>query len=330
MQHHLLKRRGAIWLELLLVLAALALILQLFPSFPQKLLSALDVRSWSAANWLQMNVVALVVLLFFWLFPKMQFVWRECEQNPPPQSTRKPFPAEFHKYTDPRVSLRAEEHCRAQWRRRFIASTAAVFAGLSVLSLAIAYWPSGASGPTARIEPLFTNQEGKLANLSAMAGGYFRVRDDRDIEVTHVGFFDSGDDGLQLTHRVGVFEVVEGPPAESKSVCEVEVPFGLTAKLQDGYRWVQLPQPLRLKAGTTYMLAGDRRTESRDLVFCELEQGGPIRPHWSSLFVSSQPDSTRGGLSNSKGWPDPREVHSHSGDGTIFGAANLGCYEAAN
>ena len=52
-------RSGFALLELLLVLALVALILQLFPSF----WAALDARTWSRATWVVLNLVVLASLV---------------------------------------------------------------------------------------------------------------------------------------------------------------------------------------------------------------------------------------------------------------------------
>jgi hypothetical protein len=57
------NRRGLIRLELLLMLAALALLFQLFPSLVIALSRALDLRYWPAGVWLSVNVAILIALL---------------------------------------------------------------------------------------------------------------------------------------------------------------------------------------------------------------------------------------------------------------------------
>jgi hypothetical protein len=57
------NRRGLIRLELLLMLATLALLFQLFPSLVIALSRALDLRYWPAGVWLSVNVAILIALL---------------------------------------------------------------------------------------------------------------------------------------------------------------------------------------------------------------------------------------------------------------------------
>ncbi len=57
------KRRGVAWLELLLALAFVALLFQVFPSLWNGLVWAADVRNWSRGVWMGVNV-AVVLILF--------------------------------------------------------------------------------------------------------------------------------------------------------------------------------------------------------------------------------------------------------------------------
>ncbi len=58
-----LDRSGFAWLELLLALAILALVLQLFPSVWVGTLWALDVRNWPRTVWFAVNCVLLLALV---------------------------------------------------------------------------------------------------------------------------------------------------------------------------------------------------------------------------------------------------------------------------
>jgi len=56
-------RTGFAWLELLLALAALALLFQLFPSLWVGNLWTLDIRNWPRTVWFSVNQVLLVALM---------------------------------------------------------------------------------------------------------------------------------------------------------------------------------------------------------------------------------------------------------------------------
>jgi hypothetical protein len=57
------RRAGYAWPELLLALAIVALVLQLYPSLWFRALWALDVRNWSQAAWLYFNIAIIFVLV---------------------------------------------------------------------------------------------------------------------------------------------------------------------------------------------------------------------------------------------------------------------------
>lgn len=75
------RRAGAAWLEVLLVIAFLALLFQVFPS-PWKLLwQSFDVREWSRTTWMVLNVVVLVALFGVRFIPETLATLRERRQR---------------------------------------------------------------------------------------------------------------------------------------------------------------------------------------------------------------------------------------------------------
>jgi len=78
------NRQGFAWLETLLVLALLALVLQLFPS----LLGLLDVRNWSRGTWFAMNGVVVLILLAIRFGPDLVEDWRQRRQQSADLRTR--------------------------------------------------------------------------------------------------------------------------------------------------------------------------------------------------------------------------------------------------
>ena len=71
------RRSGAAWLELLLFLALLTLLFQLFPSLGSKVVWALDLRNWTRGAAFVINLVVLFVLLGIRYFPSLLRQWRE-------------------------------------------------------------------------------------------------------------------------------------------------------------------------------------------------------------------------------------------------------------
>ena len=66
------RREGIAWLELLLVLAILSLLFQIFPSAWSWLVGALDPRNWSRRTWFLANLAVVAVLLSIRLAPDMK------------------------------------------------------------------------------------------------------------------------------------------------------------------------------------------------------------------------------------------------------------------
>jgi len=65
-------RSGLAWLELLLAIAILSLILQLFPRLGQ----ALDVRNWTRGVWFLVNGVVVIALILIRFAPDQVLEWQ--------------------------------------------------------------------------------------------------------------------------------------------------------------------------------------------------------------------------------------------------------------
>jgi hypothetical protein len=70
-----------------------------------------------------------------------------------------------------------------------------------------------------------------------------------DIEVTDLGYYDDGGDGLQSEHTVGIFEKSSQDLVSETATVDGE------STLEDGFRYAAIT-PVVLKGGTTYVLAG--------------------------------------------------------------------------
>lgn len=81
MHQRLKQRHGAILLDVLLVLAFVILILQLWPSFGVDLLRRLDARSWSRTTWFMVNLGILGVLLTIRYSPQMLIDWHDWRKQ---------------------------------------------------------------------------------------------------------------------------------------------------------------------------------------------------------------------------------------------------------
>ena len=74
-------RRGVAWLEILLVLAVLALLFQVFPQLWFNTLWALDVRNWSRAAWFALNIGVVLVLFAIRYAPEVHQQWKQRKSN---------------------------------------------------------------------------------------------------------------------------------------------------------------------------------------------------------------------------------------------------------
>lgn len=74
-------REGIAWLELLLAIAALALVLQLWPALAHGLLWAIDVRNWSRSVWFGVNIAVVATLLSARFAPQLYADWRARQQR---------------------------------------------------------------------------------------------------------------------------------------------------------------------------------------------------------------------------------------------------------
>jgi hypothetical protein len=74
-------RRGVAWLEILLVLAVLALVFQVFPQLWFSTLWALDVRNWSRGVWFVLNIGVVLVLFGIRYAPEVNQEWKRRRGN---------------------------------------------------------------------------------------------------------------------------------------------------------------------------------------------------------------------------------------------------------
>ncbi len=72
------------------------------------------------------------------------------------------------------------------------------------------------------------------------------------MEVTHLGFYDEGADGLSEPHRVAIFEGSSGAV-----IAEATIPAGNATRLEYNCRWVELDTAVSLVANETYVIAAE-------------------------------------------------------------------------
>lgn len=76
-----------------------------------------------------------------------------------------------------------------------------------------------------------------------------------DIVVSAIGFWDSGSNGLNTSHQLGLFQTAA--PNWGVQITSVTIPAGTAAPLgDDGFRYATLPAPVTLTAGVHYKVCG--------------------------------------------------------------------------
>jgi hypothetical protein len=108
-----------------------------------------------------------------------------------------------------------------------------------------------------------------LDSSNRLLGWQFTVL--TSVNVTDIGWFDWGQDGLSLSKQVGIWDT-----ADQSLVVSVTVPSGTGATLSDYFRYVALGSPVGLVAGRTYRIAG-----------YDVGSGGD--PHVWDAFLGSYP-----------------------------------------
>ncbi|HEU5123948.1 MAG TPA: LamG-like jellyroll fold domain-containing protein [Verrucomicrobiae bacterium] len=157
---------------------------------------------------------------------------------------------------------------------------------------------------------LYERRDGNRDNYTGTIGGSFQVGA-TPVPVTHLGYYDMNNDGLNQSHRVGIWPANGG----ATPIASVTVPAGTGALFTNGYRWVALSTPILLNANTTYILGAEVANLSGD-GFPDNYQ--PLS--WNPFFVGNNGFDTRqsryGGA-----WPNaPTSGNQVNG---IYGAPNL-------
>lgn len=153
-------------------------------------------------------------------------------------------------------------------------------------------------------------------NFTGVLGTVFRASETVNRVVTHLGYYDSGNDGLQSVHRVGLYAATPAGAGTGVLLAEVTIPDGTNAFLENGYRWVAVPTPLTLEANASYVVAAAVAAGSGDLY------PDATTRVWNRYFVGTNATTSRAARSSTNGWPHEPEIQGNNNTG--YGAANLG------
>lgn len=162
---------------------------------------------------------------------------------------------------------------------------------------------------------LFDSNNGtRLDATSGLVGTRFRSTESTNRLVTHLGYYDSGGDGLAISHRVGLFAATSD--GSGAVLAEVTVPAGTNALLENEFRWVALPAPYSLATNTDYVLAAEVTSGSGDPF------PGATTRAWNRFYVGYTAANTRSARLGTNAWP--HEPETLMGNSSGYGAANLG------
>jgi len=93
-----------------------------------------------------------------------------------------------------------------------------------------------------------SNPSGALGRASTSVQGWdFSTTE--DLQVTYLGWYDFGNNGLINNHEVGIFD------ASGTLLVSGIVPSGSASLLQNGFRYIPVPETL-LSSGQTYVIGG--------------------------------------------------------------------------
>ena len=109
------------------------------------------------------------------------------------------------------------------------------------------------------------------------------------ISVTHLGLYDGSNNGMEISHPIGVFRL-----SDSVLLTSGTISAGTGNVLLDGFRYVDTPD-VTLAVGETYVISYYSATDSTDLVFTAVS-GLSVKPainlllpaRWQTGFAGSR------------------------------------------
>ena len=203
-------------------------------------------------------------------------------------------------------------HCPAQAQGLDYSKLVARFCLALVLLL-------GAASPALAqtMEVLHTTSDAGLRDdFAGVVGGIFEVGA-TNVTVSHLGFYDSGGDGLAADHHVGLW-TEDG----STLMGSVLATNGVDVLLTNGYRWVALDAPLMLFANTSYVLGAEVGSGDGD----EWSDYGATNDwNWNPMYVGTNGAATRDARYGYSAWPNAPVNGSGYTWGTngMYGALNM-------
>ena len=130
--------------------------------------------------------------------------------------------------------------------------------------------------------------------------------------INRLGFWDQGGDGLAVSHDVMVVKYVAATSSWTKLI-RVTIPAGTAARLESGYRWVNIPETVLPNIGQGGDYYGVTASQGTDPWTNGVLNGFPI----PKIFGTKNATFTNGGGAMS-------DTNSVASGGTGYGGANFG------
>lgn len=314
-------------MELLLALAMCLLLFQLFPCVPEQILSGLDFRQWSRSTWFLFNAAILILLFAVRIGPALVDHWKSRQTSQLPTSAAVPVVVDRNE--DVRVLMRRDEVARARLRRQVALYAFGVPALVVAAGGLVGWWRGWQAEAERTANSLLpdASRDDWHATDQGVVGIKVRIRPDRDVVVTQLGLFDANEDGLQLTHRVGILDPAADIGGKKPLLVEVEVPYGRSAPLQDSFRWVMLERPVTLQSGHDYILAAEAMGYVEDnwpAMFTEgATEAAGMKHGWNPLIVGDDANDVKELTVTTQPWPAVPDQPLSTKGGFAHGYANM-------
>lgn len=131
--------------------------------------------------------------------------------------------------------------------------------------------------------------------------------------VNRLGYWDQGGDGLAVSHEVMIVKYLPGPPSSYTKVVRVTIPAGTVGRLENGYRWVSIPELVLPNIGQGADFYGIVASHGTDPWTNGVGNGYPL----TKIFGTKQNTFTNGGGAMT-------DTNSVASVGTGYGGANFG------
>ncbi|MES2660957.1 MAG: hypothetical protein V4689_20190 [Verrucomicrobiota bacterium] len=131
--------------------------------------------------------------------------------------------------------------------------------------------------------------------------------------VNRLGYWDQGGDGLAISHEVMIVKYLPGPPASYTKVVRVTIPAGIAGRLENGYRWVSIPEIVLPNIGQGADFYGIVASHGTDAWVNGVGNGYPL----TRILGTKQNTFTNGGGTMT-------DTNSVASLGSGYGGANFG------